>query len=1548
MDSGATVTISGKKCLFKNLHPCFIRVRCANGEIMTCTQMGTIIISHNHKKIIIKDALFIPRCVTLISVNQLTSMGLQVLLKSDAAKIFKSEHDLMTNKPVIESEKRLSEKLWTVPLKVLTPYKFETKGKDPESAFSTFLSGITNECDPNLLHARYAHFLLPYLKVKWPHLKNVENLCWCDACASMMGRRPYRKKKSYVKKSEKVRYRLKESKSEITANEKKLESTPEGDVSVGEEKKYAEETKQQVPPERKLPEDAECKDNDPNIEVYQVDLECKEEVKRFGRYFNSDTKYVKTESVRGYRYLFIVVDKDTRVTYGFLGVQKSDFAGIIKRWIRKLGNVLGRYPAYWKFDSGTEFLNHTVISELEKHGITLLYTTTAAHNQNSYSERKIGVIWKAVKKVLAHSGVPMQFWCYCAIYVIFILNHLPHSGIDYKIPFIVANMVTKDHLIRTFGCEVWFVVEGAVSNQSRCKRGVLLGLSNLKMGYDILDIESRVVIQSRNIYCNETRHPFKIAMKPCFIQLDFGTWPTTEVQEEVSVEPDFIQMDERGAGEIDPPIIVPPIEQNQISPIADPDPKVALSPIPAIAASPQGWDITSDNFQFDMAPELSNRLPQLNPPDEKQPNSPDEKHSGPDPTPLVTAPVVETNPPNPNRPIPQQPPHPGKSASGTEPIETNPSSRLDGSVKISDVKTTKAPPKVLSPNYQTLSLPGNPDSDTEDNTDVLPNKKIHVNLAPKKKFSKQKPLGVPSFGLDLNEAVPTPKPIPLSETATKGSTHVPPEKDWWEVEKVLDRKRVGKGYSKNDYDFLVKWKGGFSDSWIPGANIKAKQLLDDFNQSRPKKQKKVVTFKDLPTARERTKPYNLRSRPLFGENPLPESVNEIHPAEVAFSAWSPSQHFGSETTPKVKSASSLEPDEVNEEELLYKNRDLTKAFILLPEENPKLNISKAGMRRKGEREILNFKELPRPDYKFTREYAFNAEAKRKFTEPIPKPEFHRKYSFEDTESLEEILQLAEQSLTELLELDHETLTAPKNRTAMLKDKYADEYIKAELRELQGIHRHGTFEKVVCPANRTPITCRWVYDLKRDGEGKIVLFKARLVVHGFKQQEGVDFNKTFSSTAQIRTFRFVVAIAILHGLKMTQYDISNAFLNGKLDEEIYMEWPPGYPSESKDKVIKLIKGLYGLKQASRIWQQTLYDSLKELNIEVCKTESGVLRCTTEGKFCLVVAWVDDLIVITKDEELRAKIEAVLKKNFLVKCLGELSHYVGIVLEREKDGIFLHQKPYNTRVVKKFPVKAKYTAKVPAKPERLSKVDCPTKDEDKVDYPYINVTGSLLYSTICTRPDLFFSVMQLARFNSNPGREHVKASEQVLKYLANTLDLGIKFRRPSNFNGKIQITAFVDSDWAGCPDTRRSTMGYVIHVAGGPVSFKSKLMPTIAHSSCEAEFVGLTEVCREIMWMCRFLDEIGLPYETPEIFCDSTSAINWAEDPVQHQRNKHVELKYYYVRDCVAKDVVKLFRVHTTRNLADIMTKPVGSQILERHLPAVLGYEEPIFEPVTSGN
>jgi hypothetical protein len=180
------------------------------------------------------------------------------------------------------------------------------------------------------------------------------------------------------------------------------------------------------------------------------------------------------------------------------------------------------------------------------------------------------------------------------------------------------------------------------------------------------------------------------------------------------------------------------------------------------------------------------------------------------------------------------------------------------------------------------------------------------------------------------------------------------------------------------------------------------------------------------------------------------------------------------------------------------------------------------------------------------------------------------------------------------------------------------------------------------------------------------------------------------------------------------------------------------------------------------------------------------------------------------------------------------------------------------------------------------------------------------------------------------------------LKGTKGKGLKYRRPAGSDPKVEIIAFVDSDWAGCPDTRRSTVGWSVHLCGGPVSWKSQLKKTLALSSCEAEFMGLSDVSREIMWLCKFLKEIGVEYHTPKIFCDSNSAIYWAEDPVQHQRNKHVELKYYFVRDAVDKELVKLYRINTKNNVADLFTKPATRSMISELLEALMGYKDPIFE------
>ena len=761
------------------------------------------------------------------------------------------------------------------------------------------------------------------------------------------------------------------------------------------------------------------------------------------------------------------------------------------------------------------------------------------------------------------------------------------------------------------------------------------------------------------------------------------------------------------------------------------------------------------------------------------------------------------------------------------------------------------------------------------------------------------------------------------------------ENEKFVVEEIL-REKMTKGGVKH---YEVKWEGYEETTWEPVESLKeCKDLMREFKTRKDQE----ATGKRIAKIPKTLLPRSLPTRRSARLNKIPATILEDHVAK--FTALSPLLDSDDHSVPYGRNPF-LDTDEFSHDS----DEDPISppiGFGFVPVYVPDDPHDPDALLYDGQQVDCEVSRAARD----LSDYAFNLRLKggpprTDSKEFDPPPSFEEHHHFVPANiSLEEAINLAYIPIQQLLDgHDHEKLAPPKTRNFMKQDEFKEEYIKAEFREIAGIRKHGTYEEVFIPKGRKPITCRWVYDLKRDSEGNIILFKARLVVHGFKQTEGIDFQKTFSSTIQMRTFRMLVAISIQLGMKLTQYDISNAFLNGTLKEEVYMDFPPGYGKGKEGKCWKLLKGLYGLKQASRLWQETLYAALKEIGLSVCKTESGVLhyRCPRTGDLVLVACWVDDLIVSTKNEDLRKRIEAKLEEHFISKTLGPLSLYVGVVVDMTDldTTACLHQSPYNGRMIKKYLQPGYRISSIPARStERLSKVDTPSTEEEKkkIDYPYINATGSILYSAICTRPDIFYATMQLAKFNSNPGEKHVEASKMLLRYLGGTQDEGIVFRKDPNFDGKLRIKAYVDSDWGGDPDTRRSTIGFIVHINGGPVSWKSKTLKTLALSSCEAEFMALSEVCRELMWMCRFLDEIGLEYHTPEIYCDSSSALNWSEDPIQHQRNKHVEIKYYFVRDMIAGKLVRAFKIHTTKNISDMMTKPVGKNILGKLKPGAMGW------------
>ena len=308
------------------------------------------------KVVVIKDALYVPNAVTLISVDQLTNMGMFVLFDKNAISLYRSMEKLKKDLPFIVSNRKIGQKLYTFEAKRLKNYNKNIN--IPQS----FLSKITAECDADLLHQRYRHTTLHILKKKFPHLKSVDSLKPCLACISNQRRKGYKKK--------------------FTPNEGI--PIPQNDTRGG------------------------------KVEVDDsafANFDSNDGDKRYGRYLMSDTKVLLNyPSVRGYKYMYVIVCRDTLIGEVLFGVEKNDFTAEMTHWMTAYHNRYNRYPAFWKFDSGTEFLNHKVLSYFQEKGVEFLSSNTKESNQNAHSERRIGVLWISVLKTLAQSGVPFHFW----------------------------------------------------------------------------------------------------------------------------------------------------------------------------------------------------------------------------------------------------------------------------------------------------------------------------------------------------------------------------------------------------------------------------------------------------------------------------------------------------------------------------------------------------------------------------------------------------------------------------------------------------------------------------------------------------------------------------------------------------------------------------------------------------------------------------------------------------------------------------------------------------------------------------------------------------------------------------------------------------------------------------------------------------------------------------------------------------------------------------------------------------------------------------------
>jgi len=484
-----------------------------------------------------------------------------------------------------------------------------------------------------------------------------------------------------------------------------------------------------------------------------------------------------------------------------------------------------------------------------------------------------------------------------------------------------------------------------------------------------------------------------------------------------------------------------------------------------------------------------------------------------------------------------------------------------------------------------------------------------------------------------------------------------------------------------------------------------------------------------------------------------------------------------------------------------------------------------------------------------------------------------------------------------------------------------EAVQNELKSLKLMNVYNAIDKV--PPNANVISCRWVFKYKRDSKGNIIKRKARLVARGFTQQIGIDFQETFSPTLKHDSLRILTAISTQLNFNIKQIDINSAYLNAELEEDIYLEIPKGHPDHGK-LFWKLKKALYGLKQAGKAWNDKINNELIKINFKRLKTEPCIyIKMSKEGHIlCILAIYVDDILIAGKDNEIEI-VKHQIKKKFNIKDIGNVDFVIGIKFEKYKNGYFLHQKRYINDLLTKY--NFDYTKQVktlkPLENEKLKK-----KKFDETTYR--SAVGSLLYLAICTRPDILFAVSKAARKSSEPNHEDWESIIKIFIYLKNTIDYGILYTKHTN------IDIYTDADYAGDKETRRSTSGFLFYIGGALTRWMSKLQHYVATSTAESEYYSLSECAKHCVWYINFLNELNFKIPCLTINVDNKAAIYNSKNQSINPKNKHIDVKYHYIRELISNKKIKLDYIKSNENLADGLTKYLNGPALNNFRNSLL--------------
>ena len=417
---------------------------------------------------------------------------------------------------------------------------------------------------------------------------------------------------------------------------------------------------------------------------------------------------------------------------------------------------------------------------------------------------------------------------------------------------------------------------------------------------------------------------------------------------------------------------------------------------------------------------------------------------------------------------------------------------------------------------------------------------------------------------------------------------------------------------------------------------------------------------------------------------------------------------------------------------------------------------------------------------------------------------------------------------------------------------------------------------------------------------------------------MDYQETFAPVAKMNTVRILLSLAAHFSWQLLQYDVKNAFLHGDLDEEIYMNIPPGFEKDTSNQVCRLRKALYGLKQSRRAWFGRFAKVMKELRYRQSQGDHTLfIKHSAAGGVTVLLVYVDDIIVTGNDEQEKVELKKKLVKEFEIKELGRLRYFLGIEVAYSMQGIFISQQKYVTDLLTE-------TGKIGCKPvstpmdpnHKLGEA----KEEPVVDKRmYQRLVGRLIYLAH-TRPDIAYSVSVISQFMHDPRESHLQAAYRVLHYLKGSPGKGILFKR----NKELVLEAYTDADYAGSVVDRRSTTGYCTFLGGNLVTWRSKKQNVVARSSAESEFRAIAQGLCELLWLKIILDDLRVNLDGPmKLYSDNKSAINIAHNPIQHDRTKHIEIDRHFIKEKLETGLVCMSYVPSGYQLADVLTKGLNN-------------------------